>query len=350
MRANGRLLSICLVCWLSAMAGAAQPQSYPQKPIRVIVPAAAGGTTDLTARLVGQKMAERFGQAVIVENRSGGNETIGADVVAKSAPDGYTVLLAPPAAIVILPHLQKLPYSAEKDLAPVSLAAVTPLILVVHPALPAQTVKELVELAKARPGYLSYASAGSGGVQHLAAELLKTSTKIDIVHVPYKGAGPVMQDLIGGQVQMFFSGMPPAMPHIRSGKLRALAVTTTKRSSAAPECRPWRKRLPRFDISNWFGYFVPSATPRDVIGRLGAEINRALKEQDVREKLAGVGAEALGTTPGGARQIHARRKREVRAAHQGLRRRSWTEPWLFEQSEHAFSAASRTPRIPPAGC
>jgi len=298
MRTDGRLLSICLGCWLGAMAGVAQPQSYPLKPIRVIVPAAAGGATDLTARLVGQKMAERLGQAVIVENRPGGNETIGADVVAKSAPDGYTVLLAPPAAIVILPHLQKLPYSVEKDLAPVSLAVVTPLILVVHPALPAQSVKELIELAKARPGYLSYASAGSGGVQHLAAELLKTSTKIDIVHVPYKGAGPVMQDLIGGQVQMFFSGMPPAMPHIRSGKLRALAVTTTKRSSAAPEVPTMEEAgLPRFDISNWFGYFVPSATPRDVIGRLGAEINRALKEQDVREKLAGVGADALGTTP-----------------------------------------------------
>jgi tripartite-type tricarboxylate transporter receptor subunit TctC len=298
MRANGRLLSICLVCWLSAMAGAAQPQSYPQKPIRVIVPAAAGGTTDLTARLVGQKMAERLGQAVIVENRPGGNETIGADVVAKSAPDGYTVLLAPPAAIVILPHLQKLPYSAEKDLAPVSLAAVTPLILVVHPALPAQSVKELIELAKARPGYLSYASAGSGGVQHLAAELLKTSTKIDIVHVPYKGAGPVMQDLIGGQVQMFFSGMPPAMPHIRSGKLRALAVTTTKRSSAAPEVPTMEEAgLPGFDISNWFAYFVPSATPRDVIGRLNGEIVRALKQQDVREKLAAAGADALGTSP-----------------------------------------------------
>jgi len=298
MTSSGQFLSIFLGCCLGAMAAFAQPQSYPLKPIRVIVPAAAGGATDLTARLVGQKIAERLGQAVIVENRPGGNETIGADVVAKSAPDGYTVLLAPPAAIVILPHLQRLPYSAEKDLAPVSLAAVTPLILVVHPALPAQTVKELIELAKARPGYLSYASAGSGGVQHLAAELLKTSTKIDIVHVPYKGAGPVMQDLIGGQVQMFFSGMPPAMPHIRSGKLRALAVTTTKRSSAAPEVPTMDEAgLPRFDISNWFGYFVPSTTPRDVIGRLGAEINRALKEQDVREKLAGVGADALGTTP-----------------------------------------------------
>jgi tripartite-type tricarboxylate transporter receptor subunit TctC len=298
MTSNGQFLAIFLGCCLGALSPVAPAQSYPQKPIRVIVPAAAGGATDLTARLVGQKMAERLGQAVIVENRPGGNETIGADIVAKSAPDGYTVLLTPPAAIVILPHLQKLPYSAEKDLAPVSLAAVTPLILVVHPALPAQTVKELIELAKARPGYLSYASAGSGGVQHLAAELLKTTMKIDIVHVPYKGAGPVMQDLVGGQVHMFFSGMPPAMAHVRSGKLRPLAVTTTSRSAAAPQVPTMVEAgVPGFDISNWFAYFVPAATPSEVIGKLGAEINRALKQEDVKEKLASAGAEAMGTSP-----------------------------------------------------
>jgi tripartite-type tricarboxylate transporter receptor subunit TctC len=159
-------------------------------------------------------------------------------------------------------------------------------------------VKDLIALAKARPGHLSYASAGSGGVQHLAAELLKATMKIDIVHVPYKGAGPVMQDLIGGQVQMFFAGMPPAMPHVRSGKLRALAVTTTHRSAAAPEVPTMEEAgVPRFDISNWFAYFVPATTPSGVIGKLNAEINRALKEQDVKEKLAGVGAEAMGTSP-----------------------------------------------------
>jgi len=298
MTLNGRVIRICLSCCLCASVATVQSQDYPLKPIKVIVPVAPGGATDLTARLVGQKMAERLGQAVIVENRPGGNETIGTDVVAKSAPDGYTVLISAPAAVVILPHLQKLPYSAERDLAPVSLAAITPLILVVHPSVPAQTVKELIALAKARPGHLSYASAGSGGVQHLAAELLKTTAKIDIVHIPYKGAGPVMQDLVGGQVQMFFAGMPPAMPHVRSGKLRALAVTTTTRSSAAPEVPTMEEAgVPRFDISNWFAYFVPSATPRDVIDRLNGEINRALKQQDVREKLAAAGADALGTSP-----------------------------------------------------
>lgn len=295
---NGQFLSIFVGCCLGSVALMAQPQSYPQKPIRVIVPVAAGGTTDLTARLVGQKMAERLGQAVIVENRPGGNETIGTEVVAKSAPDGYTVLLAAPASIVILPHLQKLPYTAERDLAPVSLAAITPLILVVHPSVAAATVKDLIALAKARPGQLSYASAGSGGVQHLAAELLKSTAKIDIVHIPYKGAGPVMQDLVGGQVQIFFAGMPPAMPHVRSGKLRALAVTTTTRSSAAPDVVTMEEAgVPRFDISNWFAYFVPAGTPGDVIGRLNGEIVRALKQQDVREKLAAAGADALGSSP-----------------------------------------------------
>lgn len=295
---NGQFLSIFVGGCLGSVALMAQPQSYPQKPIRVIVPVAAGGTTDLTARLVGQKMAERLGQAVIVENRPGGNETIGTEVVAKSAPDGYTVLLAAPASIVILPHLQKLPYTAERDLAPVSLAAITPLILVVHPSVAAATVKDLIALAKARPGQLSYASAGSGGVQHLAAELLKSTAKIDIVHIPYKGAGPVMQDLVGGQVQIFFAGMPPAMPHVRSGKLRALAVTTTTRSAAAPDVVTMEEAgVPRFDISNWFAYFVPAGTPGDVIGRLNGEIVRALKQQDVREKLAAAGADALGSSP-----------------------------------------------------
>lgn len=293
-----KVILVCVGCYLGTIATTAEPQSYPSKPIKVIVPAAPGGATDLTARLVAQKMSERFGQPVLVENRPGGNEVIGVDAVAKSAPDGYTVLLTPPAAVAILPQLQTLPYSVDKDLAPVSLAVVTPLILVVHPSLPAQTVKELIALAKARPGQLSYASTGNGGVQHLAAELLKITMKIDVVHIPYKGAGQVMQDLIGGQVPMFFSGMPPAMPHVRSGKLRALAVTTTHRSPATPDVPTMEEAgVPGFDISNWFAYFVPAGTPTDVIGKLSAEVNRSLKLPDVREKLAGAGAEAVGTSP-----------------------------------------------------
>jgi tripartite-type tricarboxylate transporter receptor subunit TctC len=278
--------------------GALPAQGYPAKPIRVVVPYAPGGATDLTARLVGQKMQEAMKQNVLVDNRPGAGGVIGTDIVAKAAPDGYTVLLAVPAEIAILPHLQKMPYNVARDLAPVSLAAVTPLILVVHPSLPVGSVKELIAFARARPGQLSYASAGTGGVQHLSGELLKITMKLDMAHVPYKGAGPVMPDLIGGHVPMFFSGMPPAMPHVKAGKLRALAVTTTRRSPAAPDVPTMAEAgVPGFDISNWFAYFVPSGTPAEVISRLNSEVNRGLKQPDVREKLANVGAETVGTSP-----------------------------------------------------
>jgi tripartite-type tricarboxylate transporter receptor subunit TctC len=276
---------------------AAVAQAYPSKPIRVVVPYAPGGATDLTARLVGQKMQAAIKQNVIVENRPGAGGVIGADVVAKAAPDGYTVLVGVPAEMAILPQLQKVPYAVARDFAPVTLAVVTPLILVVHPSLPVKSVKELVAFVRARPGQVSYASAGTGGVQHLAAELLKITTKIDMVHVPYKGAGPVMPDLIGGHIPLFFSGMPPAMPHVKAGKLRPLAVTTTKRSPAAPDVPTMVESGMRgFDISNWFAYFVPAGTPADVISRLNTEVNRGLQFQDVRDKLASVGAEAVGTT------------------------------------------------------
>jgi tripartite-type tricarboxylate transporter receptor subunit TctC len=276
---------------------AAVAQAYPSKPIRVVVPYAPGGATDLTARLVGQKMQAAIKQNVIVENRPGAGGVIGADVVAKAAPDGYTVLVGVPAEMAILPQLQKVPYAVARDFAPVTLAVVTPLILVVHPSLPVKSVKELVAFVRARPGQVSYASAGTGGVQHLAAELLKITTKIDMVHVPYKGAGPVMPDLIGGHIPLFFSGMPPAMPHVKAGKLRPLAVTTTKRSPAAPDVPTMvESGMPGFDISNWFAYFVPAGTPADVISRLNTEVNRGLQFQDVRDKLASVGAEAVGTT------------------------------------------------------
>jgi tripartite-type tricarboxylate transporter receptor subunit TctC len=306
MKRLKNLFGACLGCALAVFSGASSAQApstgsgqaYPTKPIRVVVPYPPGGATDLTARLVGQKMQESMKQNVVVENRPGAGGVIGADIVAKAAPDGYSVLIAVPAELVILPHLQKMPYNVEKDLAPVSLAAVTPLVLVVHPSLPVKTVKELVEFIRKRPGQLSYASAGTGGVQHLSGELLKITMKLDMVHVPYKGAGPVMPDLIGGHVPMFFSGMPPAMPHVKAGKLRALAVTTTRRSPAAPDVPTMGQAgVPGFDISNWFAYFVPAATPATVIARLNSEVNRGLAQKDVKEKLANVGAEVVGTSP-----------------------------------------------------
>jgi tripartite-type tricarboxylate transporter receptor subunit TctC len=292
------VFSICLGAACLAFSGAAPGQAYPAKTIRVVVPYAPGGATDLTGRVVGQKMTERFGQNVTVDNRPGAGGVIGADIVAKASPDGYTVLLASPAEIAVLPHLQKMPYSVERDLAPVSLASSTPLILVVHPSLPVKSVKELIAFSKAHPGQLTYASAGTGGVQHLAGELLKITYKLDMVHVPYKGAGPVMPDLVGGHVPMFFSGMPPSMPHVRAGKLRALAVTSTRRSSAAPEVPTMTEAgVPDFVFTNWFAYFVPSGTAPAVIERLNGEINRALKLEDVKAKLAPVGLETIGTTP-----------------------------------------------------
>ncbi len=283
---------------LVALAPTAGAQTYPSKTVRVVVPYAPGGATDLIARLVAQELTRRLGQQMIVDNRTGAGGVIGADIIAKAAPDGHSVLLAAPAEVAILPHLQKMPYRADRDLAPVSLAAVTPLILVVHPALPVKTVGNVIALAKSRPGQLTYASAGSGGVQHLAGELLKITARIDLVHVPYKGAGPVMPDLMGGHVAMFFSGMPPAIPHVRAGKLRAIAVTTTKRSPGAPEVPTMQEAgVQGFDISNWFGYFVPAGTPPEVIEKLNGEINRALKLPEVREKLANVGAEVIGNSP-----------------------------------------------------
>jgi tripartite-type tricarboxylate transporter receptor subunit TctC len=224
---------------------------------------------------------------------------IGAEIVAKAAPDGYTLLIATPAEIAINPHLfAKMTYQPERDFAPVSLAASTPLILVVHPAVPAQSVKDLLALARSKPGRMTSASAGTGGVQHMALDLLKMTAKVDIVHVPYKGAGPAIPDLIGGHVDMFFSGMPPALPHVKSGKLRALAVTTAKRSAAAPEVPTMAESgVTGFDINNWFAFFVPAGTPADLIARLNTEINRALRLQDVKDRLSPQGAEAVGTSP-----------------------------------------------------
>ncbi len=292
---------IFITCATSVLAGMSPPlaaQGYPTKSIRVVAPYAPGGALDLTARTVGAKLQEAVKQTIIVDNRTGAGGTIGADIVAKAAADGYTVLLASPAEIAVLPHLQKLPYNVEKDFAPVSLAVQTPLILVVHPALPVKNVKELIALIKARPGQMTYASAGTGGVQHLAGELLKINYKLDMTHVPYKGAGAVMPDLVGGHVPMFFSGMPPAVPHVRAGKLKALAVTSTRRSAAVPDVPTMGEAgVPDFVFTNWFAYFVPAGTPAAAVSRLNTEVNRALQLDDVKQRLANVGAETVGTTP-----------------------------------------------------
>ena len=301
-------LAWCACCWFviagvalaqTPLAGTAPPPAYPTKVVRLVVPFPPGGATDITARLMAQKMSDAWKQTVVVDNRPGAGGMIGADLVAKSAPDGFTVLVSSTQEIVINQYVfSKMAYNSEKDFAPVTLASITPLVLVVNPTLPAKSLKELIALARARPGRLTFASSGSGSVQHLAGELLKTLEKIDMIHVPYKGAAPAVTDVLGGQVDMFFSGLPPAMPHIRAGKLRALAVTTTTRSPALSEVPTMiESGVPGFDISNWFGVFVPAGTPKDIVAKLNAEMVHALKQSDVKDKLSSQGAEAIGGTP-----------------------------------------------------
>jgi tripartite-type tricarboxylate transporter receptor subunit TctC len=289
------IVTICAAAWIPH---AALAQAYPAKAIRVIVPFAPGGATDITGRTVAVRIGEGLKQTVIVENRTGAGGVIGADLVAKASADGYTVLLATPAEIAILPHMQKMPYDALRDLAPVTLATSSPLILVVHPSLPVRNVKELIAFARARPGQLSYGSAGTGGVHHLAGEQLKTTYKLDILHVPYKGVGAVIPELLGGHIPLTFSSMPPAVPHVRTGKLRALGVASMARSPAAPEVPTLAEGgAADFVATNWFAYFVPAGTPAAVIGTLSVEINRTLKLADVKEKLIPQGLETRGTTP-----------------------------------------------------
>ncbi len=288
------LLLACCV-WLSW----AHAQSYPVRTIRIVTPYAPGGTADILARVVSQKLSEAWSQQVVIDNRPGASGMIGADIAAKAAPDGYTILMAYTAEIAITQSLFKsMTYDPVRDLAPVTLAAVTPMIFVVHPSLPVKNVQELVALAKTRPGQLPYASAGNGSPAHLAFELLQRNAKITITHVPYKGAAPALTDLLGGHVVMFFSGMPPAMPHVKAGKLRAIAVSTAKRSPAAPEVPAVAESgVPDFDISTWFGVLAPAATPKDIIGKLNTEILRALTLPDVKERLAREGAETAPNSP-----------------------------------------------------
>ena len=291
-----RLLTCLLCCGFIACAHA---QSYPVKTIRIVTPYAPGGTADILSRVVAQKLAEAWSQQVVVDNRPGASGMIGADIAAKAPPDGYTVLMAYTAEIAITQSLFKnMTYDPVKDLAPVTLAAITPMIFVVHPSLPANNVRELVALAKAKPGQLPYASAGNGSPAHLAFELLQRSAGITITHVPYKGAAPALTDLLGGHVVMFFSGMPPAMPHVKAGKLRAIAVSTAKRSPATPEVPTVAESGVRdFDISTWFGVLVPAATPPDIVAKLNAEIARALTLTDVKARLAREGAETAPDSP-----------------------------------------------------
>src|SRR4051812_36980594 len=291
------LLSAVIIFALPGYANAQTP-AYPNKPIRIVIPYPPGGATDMVIRAVSGRLSERLGQPVVIDNRGGATGTIGSEAVAHAAPDGYTLLAHTNAGITILPHLnKKLPYDPIKDFAPITLAASSPYVLVVHPKLPATTVAQFIALAKAKPGELNYASSGNGASTHLAGLLFCQMTGVKMVHIPYKGSGPATTELLAGQVQMRFSSIPPVLPHVRSGRLRALAVTSSKRFSLLPDVPTVADTVPGFEVLSWYGVFAPTGTPAPVIKKLNADFAAALNSPDVKALLATDGSEVVASSP-----------------------------------------------------
>jgi tripartite-type tricarboxylate transporter receptor subunit TctC len=292
----------CAVVWVCLAAGAAPvlaQDAYPARSIRMVIPYPPGGGTDIVGRMVAQKLSEVFGHTVVADNRGGATGNIGTEIVARAAPDGYTLLMgnvAPSAINVSL--FAKIPYDPVGDFEPVSLVALTPNILLVHPSLPVKTVKEFVALAKTKPGALNYSSAGIGSSSHLAPELLAMMTGIQIVHVPYKGGGPGLVDLLSGQMQFMMTTTPAAMPHVKSGRIRALGVTSARRSQSLPEVPTIAEAgVSGYEVSTWYGVLVPARTPRAIVTRLHGEIIKLIAVPDTREKLLSQGFEPVGGTP-----------------------------------------------------
>ena len=295
---NGVAVLVPVLAALCVAAGAAFAQPYPSKPIRFIVPFAPGGGADVIARAISDRLAQSLGQPVLVENKPGAGATVGADFVAKSAPDGYTLLYGTPGPQIINPYLmKKLPYDPASDFAPISRLVVVPNILVVHPSVPAKTVKELIELAKAQPGKINFGSAGIGATSHLSGELFKSAAGIEIVHVPYKGTGAALQDLLAGNIQMAIDSIPVYLPHLKAGSVRALAVSTPQRSPVLPDLPPIADTLPGFDASAMNYISARAGTPRPIVERLNREINAVLQQPEVRERLLTMGATPMGSTP-----------------------------------------------------
>ncbi len=286
--------STALVLALSATAHA---QSYPSKPIRFVVPFGVGGPGDAIGRLIGKELAERMGQPVVVDNRAGATTIIGTETVARSPADGYTLLLISTTHSVNPSLYKKLPYDPIKDFAPVTLVTSTPFMLGLNPSVPANTVPELVALARSKPRGLNYGSSGNGSSIHLTSELLANAAKIQMTHVPYKGSGPAFIDLISGQIQLLFSSTVSTLPHVKNGKVRGIAVTSAKRAQALPEIPTVAETYPGFESSSWFGMLVPARTPQPVIDRLLAETRAALKQPNVHQALVGQGAEPGGQSP-----------------------------------------------------
>ena len=276
----------------------AQGTAYPAKPVRIVVPSSPGGGTDILARLLAQKLTENLGQQFVVENRPGAGQIIGIEAVARSAPDGYTLLMAASAIVINEVLYKKPPYDTLRDFAPITLGASLPNILVVHPALPAKSVRELIALAKARPGMLNYSSAGSGTSPHLSMELFRIMSGITLTHIPYKGTGPATVDLVAGQVQLSMPNVLTALPQIKGGKLRALGVTSAKRASGLPDIPAIAEAgVPGYEAIQWYGLLAPAGTSRDVVNKLQSETAKILVLQEVKERLAADGADAVGNRP-----------------------------------------------------
>ena len=280
----------------SGAAHAQDAPQYPNKAIRFFVGFAAGGFTDVMARIIAAKLAENWNQQVIVDNRPGAGTIVATDLVAKAPADGYTLLMMTDNHVTNPSLFKQLPYDSEKDFAPVTLGAMAPFMLLVHPALPAKNVKELVALAKARPGQLLFGSGGIGGPGHLAGELLNTMAGIRMVHVPYKGGALAMIDLQAGQVQLYFGNLPISIPHVKTGKVRALAVSSAKRAISAPEYPTVAETIPGFELTPWYGVLARAGTPPDILAKLNREIAGMLRSPEIRERLIGLGAEPVGNT------------------------------------------------------
>jgi tripartite-type tricarboxylate transporter receptor subunit TctC len=278
-------------------AGPASAQKYPEKPIRLVVPFAPGGGTDVLARSFSSRLAENLGGSIVIENRGGAGGTLGTEIVARAAPDGYTLLLTSASHTFNPGVYSKLRYDSIKDFAPITLAAMVPLLLVVHPSLPVKNVKELLALAHKRPGELLYGSAGTGSSLHLAGALFAKMADVNMVHVPYKGGGPAVIGLLSGETSVLFPGLQAALSHVKSGRLRALAVSTAKRSPALPDLPSVAESLPGYDATSWYGVLAPAGTPPAIISRLHAETVKALTNPQLKERLALEGAIAVGNTP-----------------------------------------------------
>src|SRR5882724_6271923 len=291
----GRLL---IGIWVLLLPIAASAQDFPSKPIRLIVPFPPGGPNDIIARVVGQRMSELTRQPVIIDNRSGQAGVLGTDAVAKATPDGYTIGIVSASALAISPSLEKMPYDVRKDLAPVTLVTTVPEMLVVASNVPAKNMSELVALAKAEPGKLNFASAGVGGLPHLAGELFKLTAKIDIVHVPYRGAAPAINDLLGQQVQMAFLDLPVLLPHIKAGLLKPIALGAPERAPTSPDVPTTAEvGMPDLLIENWYGMIAPAGTPEKIVNLLNRVTNEAMSDPQVKQKLADQGLTVAGDTP-----------------------------------------------------